>query len=411
MFAPLLGILVFLGIPWLLSENRSRIAWRPVLTGLAVLFGLAWFFLYTSAGRYFQEKSGAGITALLDCASQGAASMFHVRLISGDLMCTALSILPSIIFIGALTAVLYHLGILQLVTRAFALCLTRLLGTSGAESLIAAGSIFLCMVEAPLLVRPYLPKFSRSEIFCMMTVGMATIAGGVMVVYAGFLQQCGTSPGHLLIASILSIFSAIVIAKIMLPETEKTPEEMEKRTPSDAELRPDANLIDAACRGAGEGMTLSINVLAMLIAFAALIAFVNLLFSFFGDVGAAPLTLQRIFGWAFAPVAWLLGIPAAECGYAGQLLGEKTVLNEFLAYLSMAQPENAALLSARSRVILSYALCGFANFGSLAIMVGGLGSILPERRREIAELALRSLVSGTLAAFITAALAAIFTPL
>lgn len=378
--------------------------WRAILNGTLALVLLAFFFLATPVGVKIQETSGTGITVLVRCADDGIRSMFSPKLMEGEFFCTAFSFLPSIIFIGALTAILFHLGVLQLLIRAFAYLVTRLLGVSGAESLIASANIFLGMVEAPFAVRPYLEKFTRSEIFCMMTSGMATIAGGVMVVYAGMLQRAGTSPGHLIIASILSVFSAIIVAKIMIPETEKSQFTGEITT----EPLRDVNLIDAACRGAGEGTMLALNVLGMLIAFTALISLSNMILSNAGDIGGAPLTLQRIFAWIFSPIAWFLGVPREECGFAGQLLGEKTVMSEFIAYLDMTRPENLVQFSSRTRVIMSYALCGFANFGSLAIMVGGIGALVPSRREEIAKLAFRSLISGTLAAFITACLAAIF---
>lgn len=402
---PISGIFLFLAFSFLISEKRSAIRWRPLALNLCVLGFLAFFFLATSPGIRFQEASGSGIAVLVHCADAGTQSLFSPKLMEDGLYCAALSILPPIIFIGALTAVLFHLGILPFLIRVFAWFVTRIAGITGAEALIATANIFLGMVEAPFAVRPYLAKFTRSELFCMMTSGMATIAGGVMVAYAGMLQKVGTPPGHLVIASILSVFSAILLAKIMIPETEKTRFDGSAQS----EGPRDVNLLDAACRGATEGTTLALNVLGIMIAFMALIVFVNLLLGLFGNVSGSPLTLQRLFAWGFSPLAWLLGIPWSECGFAGQLLGEKTVLNEFLAYMDLTQPENLARMSDRSRIIMTYALCGFANFGSLAIMVGGVSGLIPERRAEMAQLAWRSLISGTLAAFITACLAAIFT--
>lgn len=408
---PILGIFVFIFISWLISENRRAIRWKPIGIGLGILLLLAFFFLKTAPGIRFQEFGSSGISMLIEAANSGASAVFNTEMVSGKLLCVALTIASSIIFIGALTAILYHLGILQRIIWVMAWCVSRSMGISGAEAFIATANIFLGMVEAPFAVRPYLAKFTRSEIFCMMTCGMATIAGGVMVLYATLIKSVGMQPGHLIIASILSVFSSVLFAKIMIPETEKSAFELSREEEKNGILNlesPDVNILDAACRGASEGMKLSLNVIACMIALTALITFLNLCFGLFGEVAGGPLTLQRIFAWVFSPFAWLLGVPCSECGFAGQLLGEKTVLNEFIAYLDLSNPENLGLLSERSRVILTYALCGFANFGSLAIMVGGIGSLVPEKRRDIAQLALRSLLSGTFAAFITACLSSIF---
>ena len=407
---PILGIAVFLFIAWLMSENRKHIVWRPVLLGMAMVFVFGWALLGTKFGNTVKEAGGNGITAFIQCADEGAKAIFNEKLISGasELCCAGLTFLPSLIFIGSLSAALYYLGILQFVIRVFAVLVTKVTRISGAEALISVANMFLGMVESPFTVKPYLPRFTRSQLFCMMTCGMASIAGGVMVVYGGMLQKAGTSPGHLIIASILTVFSAIVISKIIVPETDPETANSFAETSQKEQNGSDANLLDAICRGGSEGMALAINVMAMLIAFGALMALMNLLLGLFGTVGDAPLTVQRFFGWLFAPFAYLMGVPWNECHFAGQLLGEKTILNEFIAYLDMTNPDNLSQLSERSRVIMSYALCGFANFGSLAIMIGGLGSLVPTRRAEIAKLAIPSLVSGTLAAFITACLAALF---
>ncbi len=403
---PVLGLVVFLFIAWLISEKKSEISLRPIVSGLILLFVTAYLLLGTSFGEQFKQTSGAGLLAFINCASTGAKSIFNAKLLeNSDLICPGLTFLPSLIFIGALTAALFYMGIIQRIIQLLAFFLTRITGISGAEALIAVANIALGMVESPFAVKPYLKTFSRSQLFLMMTAGMASIAGGVMVVYSGFLKQAGTSPGHLLIASILSVFTSIIIAKIIVPETQQVQSNSSFNVETE---NSDANLLDAICRGAGEGLTLALNVMAMLIALTALIAFVNLLFGFIGNINGTPLTIERIFGWCFAPFAWLLGIPWNQCHFAGQLLGEKTVLNEFIAYMHMADASNVANLSEKSRIIMSYALCGFANFGSLAIMIGGLGSIVPTRRAEIARLAIPSLISGTLAALITACLAALF---
>ena len=404
-FLPVLAIGVFLLLAFGLSENRKAVRWKAVGSCFLAVVLLAVFFIRTPWGVKVQEKSGVGITLLVECADVGTRSLFHSELISGQYACAAFSVLPSIIFIGGLTAILFHLGILQFLIRLLAAVMTRVAGITGAEALIAAANIFLGMVEAPFLVRPYLAKFTRSELFCMMTCGMATIAGGVMVAYASMLQKAGTPPGHLVIASILFVFSSVILAKIMVPETEETQftGQLEKIP------RQDVNCLDAACRGASEGTMIALHVLGMLIAFAALVAFANVLLGCFGEVGGSELTLQRIFAWIFSPIAFLLGIPWSECGFAGRLLGEKIVLNEFIAYMDMTSAENLTALSDRSRIILTYALCGFANLGSLAIMIGGISTLVPERRSEMARLAFRSLLAGTLAILTNAALVSLLS--
>ena len=401
---PVLGILVFFGTAFLLSEKRGAIHWRPVIFGLVILVLLAFFFHRTKPGMSVHEAGNVSISVLLRSSEAGIQSLVSPKWMENELCCAAFSVVPPIIFIGALTAILFHLGIMQAVIRCFAKIVSKTMGISGSEAVIAVANIFLGMCEAPFAVRPYLAKFTRSEIFCMMTCGMSTIAGGVMVAYAGMLQKAGMAPGHLFIASILAVFSSVLYAKIMLPETE-TPLGLDKNVKDE---KQDVNLIDAACRGASEATHLAVNVIGILIAFTALITFANLCLGVLGEWGDAPVTLQRIFAWFFAPVAWLLGIPWSECSFAGQLLGEKTVLNEFVAYLDMTNPQNLSCLSDRSRIIMTYALCGFANFGSLAIMLGGIGTLIPERRKEVAELAWRSLVSGTLSAFTTACFTALF---
>jgi CNT family concentrative nucleoside transporter len=302
-------------------------------------------------------------------------------------------VLPVIVFMGALFSVLFHLGVVQRVVAALAWVMTRTMRTSGAESLAAAANVFVGMVEAPLLVRPYVERMTRSELFVVMTTGMATVAGSVMVAYAGMLGA--DYAGHLLTASLLSAPGGVLLAKVMLPETE---------TPATAGgagaqvASPAANVIDAASAGAIAGFRLAGYVGALLLAFVALIALANDALAGVGAwAGVEDLSFQRVLGIGFAPLAWLMGVPAAEVTKVGSLLGLKTVLNEFLAYQELARWVADGSISQRAAVLSSYALCGFANFGSLAILLGGLGGMAPSRRGEIAALGLRSILTGTLA--------------
>jgi CNT family concentrative nucleoside transporter len=311
-------------------------------------------------------------------------------------------VLPIIIFMGSLFAILYHLGIMQRVVNALALVLSRTMGTSGAESLAAIGNIFVGMTESALVVRPYLERMTRSELFSLMTVGMSTVAGSVMLTYVKMLGS-GDYAGHLATASLLSAPAGILIAKVMIPES-GVPET--KSGAHAATERTSRNVIDAAAQGAMAGLRLAAYVGALLIAFVALIALVNDgLAGIGGWVGIEDLTLQRILGAVLAPVAWLMGVPWEDATRVGALLGIKTVLNEFLAYLDLSALMQEGALQPRSVMIASYALCGFANFGSLAILLGGIGGLAPSRRGEVAELGLRSILSGTLATFMTACVA------
>jgi CNT family concentrative nucleoside transporter len=277
--------------------------------------------------------------------------------------------------------------------------------TSGAESLAAAANVFVGMTEAPLVIRPYLASMTRSEIMALMTSGMATIAGSVMAAYAMMLAKVGAEPGHLLAASILSAPAALVIAKIMVPEVEDS---LTKGTVRVVVPRQDRNLLDAACRGASEGLKLALNVGAMLIAFVGLVAMINWFLALLPEFGGQPLTLERMLGWVCAPLAWIMGVPWEDCGKVGMLLGKKTVLNEFLAYMDLVAMKDQ--LSPRSFIIATYALCGFANLGSIAVLIGGLSALEPERRADFARYGFRSMIGGTLAAYMTATTAGMFHP-
>jgi len=395
-----LGFVCWMALAWALSEDRRAVPWRTVAWGVALQLGLGLLLLKTLIGRGFFAMMSALVDALIACTDAG------VRFVFGSLVDTgfsfAVNVLPTIVFMGSLFAVLYHVGFLQLLVRALSVVFARTMRISGAESLCAIANVFLGMVESALVVRPYLERMTRSELFLLMTLGMATVAGSVMLAYVGMLGG-GDYAGHLATASLVSAPAGVLMAKLMVPERE---------SPATAGGHvvdvPDgaANLIDAAAQGAIAGLRLAGYVGALLVAFVALIALANGALAWVGGaVGIADLTFQRVLGVMMAPAAWLLGVPWADASAVGSLIGLKTVLNEFLAYQDLGEQIAAGVLAPRSAVIASYALCGFANFGSLAIMVGGIGGLAPERRGEVAQLGLRSIVSGTLASFSTACVA------
>lgn len=395
------GLLALVAIAWACSADRRRMPWRTVAWGLGLQFGLALVLLRSAAGRSFFAAANAVVDGLTRYTEAGVRFVFGALLDGGFSL--ALNVLPVIVFMGSLFAILFHLGIVQWLVRGFAALFTRTLGTSGAESLSAAADIFVGMVEAPLLVRAYVERMTRSELFTVMATGMATVAGSVLVVYAGMLGE--GYAGHLLTASFLAAPGAILLAKVMIPET-GTP--LTAGTVDVALESPAANLVDAAALGALAGLRLAAYVGALLVAFVALIAFANdALAAAGGWLGVPGLSFQRILGWGFAPLALLIGVAPADATTVGGLLGVKTVLNEFLAYQELAKLVESGAIAPRSAVLASYALCGFANFGSLAILLGGLGGMAPARRADIAALGLRSILAGTLATLMAAAWAGI----
>ncbi|HDT11403.1 MAG TPA: NupC/NupG family nucleoside CNT transporter [bacterium] len=388
-----LGIAVFICVAWLLSENRKKVDFKIVLYGLGLQLVFAIFILKTPPGEIIFAFLNKGFSKMIDFTNAGSEFVFGGLLKEWSF---ALSILPTIIFFSSFFAVLYYFGILQFFVRIFAWMLSKVLKTSGAESLSAAANIFIGQTEAPLMVKPYIEKMTRSELMCLMTGGMATVAGGVLAAYVNM----GINAGHLIAASVMSAPAAIIIAKIMVPETTKPLTIDPKGIAIEIE---DRNILDAAARGAGEGVYLAINVAAMLIAFIAFVAFFNYLVSFAGT------SLESILGIIFRPFAFLMGVPWEESAKVGTLLGEKTVLNEFIAYDSLIKMNSTPVsaLSQRSTIIATYALCGFANFGSVAIILGGIGAMAPSRRGEIASLGIKALIAGTIACFITANIAGI----
>ena len=405
----LLGLVVFIALAWALSNHRRSVPWRTIFGGLALQFAFALFILKTGPGMSVFRGIQSAVSSLGKFSDEGAAMAFG-PLAKGDLLAKAfgaengfifaISIAATIILVSALSALLYHWGLLQRVVRAMAAVMQRAMGTSGSESLAAASNIFLGQTEAALLVKPYILGMTRSEIMALMTSGMATIATGVMVVY----PRLGMDAGHILTASVLSAPASLLIAKIMFPERERSD------TAAGAAMtveRTDINSVDALCRGTSEGLQMALNVMAMLIAFVAVVALGNALLGWLQTLcGVAnPITLQTLLGWVNAPVAWLMGVPTRDCAVVGAALGERIVLNEFIGYLSLSQHKET--LDPRSLIIATYALCGFANFSSIAIQIGGIGALAPTRRGDLARIGLRAMIGGLLACYVTAAVVGI----
>jgi concentrative nucleoside transporter, CNT family len=414
-FISLFGLVAFVFVAWTISSHRRLFPWRTVLWGTTLQFGFALLILKTPWGGKVFDLTGRAVNRLIMFSNEGCQFVFGPLADNALLadkfgpahgMIFAILVVGTIIIVASLSSLFYHWGILQKVVHAVAWVMRKAMRTSGSETLSAAANIFMGQTEAPLVIKPYVLRMTRSELLCMMTGGMATIAGGVAAVYSKMGLDAGHAemPGHLLTASVLSAPAALLIAKVMLPETEKS----ETAASAAANVpRTTANSIDALCRGAGDGMMLSINVIAMLIAFIAIVAMANYLITFpQTHLGVShPVTLQMIFGWVNAPFAWLMGVPAHDCVAVGGILGERIVLNEFVGYLTLTGQDTH--LDERSFVIATYALCGFANFSSIAIQVGGIGSLAPERRGEMAKLGIRAMVGGLLASYMTATIAGI----
>lgn len=403
-----LGLVAMIGFAWLLSAHRSKLSLRILVGGLGLQFALAFLVLRTTAGRLIFDRMGNVFNTMLSCVDEGCLLVFGTDFRDHFV---AFQVLPTIIVFSSLMSVLYYLGVIQWLVQAAAWLMQKTLRTSGAESLSAAANIFVGQTEAPLVVRPYVNSMTESELMSLMVGGFATIAGGVMVAYMGM----GIDPGHLITASVISAPAALLIAKVLQPEVEEPQTLGMVRITVEREA---INVIDAAARGTLEGLKLALNVGAMLITFVALVAIVNAVVGWVGDLFrvADPWTLQRFFGFLFYPFAWLMGIPANECALAGEMLGTKVILNELLAYEQLGQivkadealPAGAARqLSDRSVTILTYALCGFANLSSIGIQLGGIGGIAPDRRPDLARLGFRAMLGGTLAGFMTACVAGI----
>lgn len=402
------GYFVMILLAWLMSQHRTRFPWRVVLGGTLLQITFAWAILNTNTGLFVFGRIGDFFTTLLEFVNAGSSMVFGQDFGQHYF---AFKVLPTIIFFSALMSVLYHLGIMQIVVRAISRIMQMTLGTSGAESLSASANIFVGQTEAPLVVRPYVGRMTRSELMAIMVGGFATIAGGVMAAYVNM----GISAAHLLTASVISAPAGLLIAKVLQPEVD-VPETLgncRQEMP-----RTTNNLIEAATAGTSDGLQLALNVAAMLISFLALIAMADYgleklsgwLFTTL-KTGWAPLTLTRILGVLFSPIAWLMGIEWKECASAGELLGLKMVATEFIAYERLGNwlklAADARPLSDRSAVIVTYALCGFSNFASIGIQIGGIGALAPERRRELTEIAFRAMIGGTLACCMTACIAGI----
>ncbi len=403
----LFGIGAMLALAWALSEDRRRIAWRTVASAVLLALVLAAALLKLPPLADLLQRLNAVVDAL-NRATQAGTSFVFGYVGGGELpfapthpqasFVLAFQALPLVLVIAALSALLFHWRVMPVVVHAFAWLLRRTLGVGGAVGVSAAANVFVGMVEAPLVIAPYLARLSRGELFIVMNCGMATIAGTVLVLYATFLAPVVPNAlGHLLVASFVATPVAIAVAALLVPSP--------LTDASDVRLHSeDANAVAAVTRGTLEGLQLLLNIVAMLLVFVALVALANAALGLLPPVAGAALSLERIFGWVFAPLAWLIGIPAQEAAVAGSLLGKKTVLNELIAYLDLAHLP-ADQLSPRSRLLLAYALCGFANFGSLGIMLGGLAALLPpERRTELAELGMKSVLAGLLSTCLTAAI-------
>jgi CNT family concentrative nucleoside transporter len=402
----LVGLALIFTIAYVSSSARRAIDWRTVGWGMALQVIFALLVLKTTVGQRVFETLGGAVTKLLSFADVGSAFVFGIlgdrpaweRVMSATLgadgpryvLIFAFQVLPTIIFIAALFAILYYFGVMQLVVRFFAWMMRAFMRASGAESLNVAASIFMGQTEAPLTIRPFLPRMTESELMTVMTAGMAHISGGIMAAYILF----GIEAQHLLTAVIMTAPGTLMMAKIFVPETEQ-PETM--GTVRLKVERTDVNVIDAAGRGTSEGLALALNVGAMLISFLALIALINAL------LGLVGLSLQQIFGWVFAPIAWSMGVPWLDAPTVGNLLGTRMALNEFVAYSELGSLK--ATLDPRSFTIATFALCGFANFSSIGIQIGGIGALAPTRRHDLARLGLRAMLAGTLANFVTATIA------
>jgi CNT family concentrative nucleoside transporter len=400
------GLLSLLFLAWLLSENRRAVPWRIVLSGVLLQIILAALLLKTPPLKQFFLALNDALLALERATQAGTAFVFgylggaplpFAESHAGASFVLAFRALPLVLVVSALSALLFYWRVLPFIVKSISVVLEKTLGVGGAVGLSTAANIFVGMVEAPLFIRPYLARMSRGELFMVMTCGMAGVAGTVMVIYATFLANVvPDAMGHILSASIISAPAAIVIAALMVPP------QGPPTAGSVVDAQPARGAMDAVTRGTLDGLALLMNIVALLIVLVALVTLVNLALSALPGVGGAPLTLQRMLGVAMAPLVWLAGVPWSEAHAAGALMGTKTVLNEFIAYLDMARLGDGEL-SMRSRIIMTYALCGFANFGSLGILIGGLATMVPSRRDEIVALGMRAIVSGTLATLVTGA--------
>jgi CNT family concentrative nucleoside transporter len=398
-FHGLIGVVFLLLIGYALSNNRRRIDWRPVLQGLMLQVLFAILILKTQVGSWLFTQGDRLAQNLLAFSDAGTDLLLRSHVdgeVSSSLINLAFRTLPTVIFFSALTSLLYHLGIMQLIVKAFAWVMVRTMGTSGAESLSCAADIFVGQTEAPLLIKPFLPTMTRSELMAIMTAGFATIAGGVMMVYISMLGDIPNIAGHLLTASVMNAPAALVFAKLMYPEVEEPLTRGQLQVPV---VQSSVNLFEAIANGATDGLKLTANIAAMLLAFTALVQMCNAGLSYFN------VSLESLLGIPFRPIAWAMGATGQDTEVVARLLGKKTALNEFLAYRDMQGL--VGTMSKKSAIIASYALCGFANFASMGVQIGGLGALAPERKSVVAELALRSMWAGAMASCLSGCLAGI----
>jgi CNT family concentrative nucleoside transporter len=420
----LFGLVVLLGIAWLFSNNKGKVDWRLVAIGVSLQIAFAALVLLVPGGKDAFDALGHGFVKILSFVSAGSNFIF------GSLMDTtrfgfifAFQVLPTIIFFAALMGVLYHLGVMQVIVRWMAWAITKVMRVSGAETTSVCASVFIGQTEAPLTVRPYISKMTESELLTMMIGGMAHIAGGVLAAYVGMLGggdpvQQAYYAKHLLAASIMAAPATLVIAKILIPEMG---EPLTRGTVKMEVEKTASNVIDAAAGGAADGLRLALNIAAMLLAFIALIALINWPLTWLGEVTGVqamlgkPTDLATLLGYLLAPIAWVIGVPWSDATTVGSLIGQKIVINEFVAYLQLADIVNGKVagvaLSEQGKLIATYALCGFANFSSIAIQIGGIGGLAPERRADLARFGMRAVLGGSLATLMTATIAGVLTNL
>ena len=432
-FFGIFGLASLIGIAFIFSSNRKKVDWRLVGTGVSIQLLFAIFVIKIPGGEAVFNVLSRFFVTIISFTFDGAEFIFGVlssqssmeKILPVDMQnmgfgfLFAFQVLPTIIFFSSLMSLLYHMGIMQKIVQGMAWVMAKALRVSGAEALSVAANVFIGQTEAPLVVRPYISSMTKSELLTLMVGGMATIAGGVLAAYVNILG--GPDPEmqifyakHLLSASIMAAPATMVIAKILMPETEHS------ETKGTVELKVEkttANVIDAAATGAGDGLKLALNVAAMLLAFIALIAMFNYILEGIGSltglstVIGEPLSLNLILGYVLSPISWIIGVPWQDATKVGSLIGKKVVLNEFIAYLDLGNMIQQGLLSEKSRIISTYALCGFANFSSIAIQIGGIGGIAPDRRKDLAKFGLRAVLGGSIATFMTATIAGVLTSL
>lgn len=407
----IIGIVVLLAIAFLLSNNRKAISLRTVGGAFLIQIGIGALVLYSELGRQALLGAAEAVNKVIAYGNEGISFLFGglvsdkmFELFGGGGFIFAFRVLPAIVFFASLISVLYYLGIMQWVIRLIGGFLQKILGTSKTESMSAAANIFVGQTEAPLIVRPYIATMTQSELFAIMCGGLASVAGSVMIGYA----QMGVPLPYLIAASFMAAPGGLLFAKILFPQTEKTNDELKA---NDVDEKP-SNVLDAAAMGASSGMQLAMNVGAMLLAFIALIALLNGIIGGVGGwFGYGELNLQTILGWVFRPLAWVIGVPWNEAEIAGAMIGEKLVLNEFVAYVDFVKylsPDSSIVLAEKTKAIITFALCGFANFSSIAILIGGLGTMAPNRRKDIARLGIKAVIAGSLSNLMSAAIAGLF---